>query len=392
MVDMKKYGRFSGIHNTALGIAGVLVALATWPCPTVQAAGDHQWNYEENYDDRFHDNQPWLRPWDGSDSTAGRWVGNWTYRVPWHNKIEGGNADGSLSFGGPRDRQFHAWTFVYVDSPTTISISGGGDCVPRWFLNYAFDSPYGFPINVTLQEGWNRIDVTGYNQNDSWTFSMGPLAGQVDIMDHEETTPPDANFSWNPNAGWAGTTLFDFEDQSTATADKWSWDVDGDDVVDYMSQNVTGHTYAAPDGGSAIYDVSLKVGVTEFGNILDDEETKDGIITVYGKPIADFTYARNDLTVDFTDISIKPGYAELGEYSFAWDMDNDGFFDDAFDANPQWTFAAANTYQVSLMVSNGAGYSVMAHDVYVPEPSLVVLLIGMLGLPFLRRRRYFSRG
>ena len=45
-----------------------------------------------------------------------------------------------------------------------------------------------FPASLTLADGWNRIDMTGYNQNSGYTFTCGGLAALVDIM--SSTLPP----------------------------------------------------------------------------------------------------------------------------------------------------------------------------------------------------------
>jgi hypothetical protein len=73
-----------------------------------------------------------------------------------------------------------------VSAPKTISLIGQGECVPRWFLNYAFDSPQEFPVgspaSLSLIAGWNRLDITGYNQNTDFLFETSPLVSQVAIM------------------------------------------------------------------------------------------------------------------------------------------------------------------------------------------------------------------
>ena len=67
--------------------------------------------------------------------------------------------------------------------------------------------------------------------------------------------------------------------------------------------------------------------------------------------ITDTTTAINSdsLTVQFTDLSVTtPG---LPVTNYEWDFDNDGIVD-AVDANPRFTFSAADTYSVRLRASN----------------------------------------
>ena len=180
--------RFGGI--VAWGFALVAAAMAA------SGAGNHKWNLRENGDDRFHDNEPWLRPWrHNHDDGVGRWVGQWTYDVPWGGVSLAGEADGSVIIGRSRDHQFHLWTHVFVRDGKTITLGGSGDCVLTAFVNYqkgdgtftyeGFDAPIGFPAKLDLQAGWNRVDVTGYNQNSGYTCTINGLAALVDLMNNE---------------------------------------------------------------------------------------------------------------------------------------------------------------------------------------------------------------
>src|SRR5689334_18340040 len=61
-------------------------------------AGDAVWNYRSNGDDRFNDNDPYVRPWRSGMPTApwpaatedgsGRWVGRYSYEFGWGNVNE----------------------------------------------------------------------------------------------------------------------------------------------------------------------------------------------------------------------------------------------------------------------------------------------------------------
>jgi hypothetical protein len=123
------------------------------------------------------------------------WQGGHQGDFPWITSSTTGNpADGSLSIARGVDHQFDAWTYLYVPMPTTVSLTGDGDCVPRWFLNYQFDSPHEFPLgspaSINLSAGWNRLDITGYNQNRGFLFESGALVGQVSIMNTSPVPEP----------------------------------------------------------------------------------------------------------------------------------------------------------------------------------------------------------
>jgi hypothetical protein len=167
------------------------VVLSVLVIPSVSFAdtlGNHLWNYRENAEDFFGANDSWVRPWRTIvDDGEGRFVGGHNGDFVWDPIGAVGNPlDGSLSLDRPRDHQFHVWTYVYVPTPKSILLDGAGDCVPRWFLNLNFDSPQifpdGAPATINLLAGWNRLDITGYNQYDPFTFDSGPLASQVDMM------------------------------------------------------------------------------------------------------------------------------------------------------------------------------------------------------------------
>jgi hypothetical protein len=160
--------------------------------------GDHLWNLRENYQAFFAVNVPYVRPWEGAyDDGYGMFVGPPPYGgpFPWDTSSTTGNAlDGSLSIARGVDHQFDAWTYLYVSTPTTVTLTGDGDCVPRWFLNYQLDSPQQFPLgapaSINLSTGWNRLDITGYNQNAGFLFTSDALASQVSIMNTSPVPEP----------------------------------------------------------------------------------------------------------------------------------------------------------------------------------------------------------
>jgi hypothetical protein len=176
----------------------LLALIAVLPCLTsvadAQALGNHLWNLRENTQPFFDNNVPYVSPWEGAygkfyDDGYGMFVGPPPYDGDflWGNASTTGNsADGSLSLIRGVDTQFDAWTYLYVPTPTTISLTGDGDCVPTWFLNYQFGSPQQFPLgdpaSINLSAGWNRLDITGYNQSDGFSFESGALASQVGSM------------------------------------------------------------------------------------------------------------------------------------------------------------------------------------------------------------------
>jgi hypothetical protein len=162
-----------------------------------QAIGNNLWNLRENTQYFFDNNTAWVRPWETTvDDGWGEFRGGEDYNFAWGTSSTTGNPlDGSLSLGRGVDHQFDAWAYLYVPTPTTISLEGDGDCVPCWFLNYAFDSPQQFPLGVpasiSLSAGWNRLDITGYSQSDGFLFTTDALASQVEVMNTSIMSVPE---------------------------------------------------------------------------------------------------------------------------------------------------------------------------------------------------------
>lgn len=164
--------------------------------------GNNLWNIRHNADDRFHSNEAWLRPWRYNyEDGWGRWVGGYSYDLQWYDGPYtqssgdlGGfswtHGCGSLQINGSQDHQWHAWTYVYVDAPTSLTIPASGDCVPTIFVNEDFDNPINFPGQINLTSGWNRVDIAGYNQNDGYIFKLNyDLADNVKIMNSSVILP-----------------------------------------------------------------------------------------------------------------------------------------------------------------------------------------------------------
>jgi probable HAF family extracellular repeat protein len=189
--------RFVRRWKTMVLLSAVILSLTS--VAKAETIGTNLWNLRENNQYFFDNNDSWVRPWRTTyDDGYGMFVGP----APddgdfsWNTSSTTGNPlDGSLTLIRGVDHQFDAWTYLYVPTPTIISLTGQGDCVPCWFLNYAFDSPQQFPLGddsatINLVAGWNRLDITGYNQSDGFLFTSGSLASQVAVMNTSPVPEP----------------------------------------------------------------------------------------------------------------------------------------------------------------------------------------------------------
>jgi PKD repeat protein len=183
-------------------------------------------------------------------------------------------------------------------------------------------------------------------------LSLGMLSGCVEIQQKEPTNnPPVAGFTAvieNQTATFTSTSTD--PDNDTLT---YAWDFgDGETsteenpVHDYTENNKT-------------YTVTLTV--TDEHNESDTEIKPVTIGTPNTPPEADFTYLVNitTKTVTFYDNSSDLDNDPL---TYSWDF-GDG--NSSNETNPVHTYAANNTYTVTLTVSDGKNNSTISKDVRV---------------------------
>ena len=138
----------------------------------------------------------------------------------------------------------------------------------------------------------------------------------------------------------------------TATATGGSISISPDQEAYFHAETVTLAASADPDwnftgwGGANAGDLVIN------GNVATLVMNSDKTITAEFErnPVADFSYSRTDLAVDFTDLSTTPDNAVIDTWQ--WDF-GDG--NSSTTQNPQHIYAASGCYDVTLTVSNSTG-------------------------------------
>lgn len=184
----------------------------------------------------------------------------------------------------------------------------------------------------TTSKAWDepgRYRVTLRASNDAGTNRTGVTIRVVRPVD-----PPVASFDASTLVVPPGEAV-SFEDTSTNNPTSWSWNF-GDTGVS-TNPNTT-HVYSREG------EYTVRLTVANEGGTSSAERT----IEVKPAPSANFRWVTNDLSVKFTDTSWDD------PQSWSWDF-GDGTT--SSDRSPNHVFPGEGSYDVTLVVSNGAGTS-----------------------------------
>lgn len=300
----------------------------------------------------FTDNTPgsitqWQ--WDFGDLTSS------TQQNPLHQYASAGNYNVELivtTNGGCSDtitnpvtvhaQPVAAFTTNTVCWGDTTKFTNGSSSSDGNIISYAWDFSDGGQSTAIDPDH----EFTMYNDSFMVTLIVQTQYGCIDTLTQLVVTYPVPVVLFSPDAtsGCEDFTV-NFAETSqinNATITNWLWDF-GDGNFTY-TQNPT-HTYN--DSGS--YYVALTVTTSDGCLFID---TMNFPIVVYPKPVADFTYAPQPVTiiqpeVEFTDESFGATY---WEYDF-------GDFDGSIQQNPTHTYQDTGIYTVQQIVINQYGCS-----------------------------------
>ncbi|NQT24195.1 PKD domain-containing protein [candidate division KSB1 bacterium] len=116
-------------------------------------------------------------------------------------------------------------------------------------------------------------------------------------------------------------------------------------------QNVT-HAYA----DNFIYTVTLTVNDDDGGSDTDQLTATIANLSPTAEAGGPYSGILNQ-AVQLYGSASDPGSADVSSLAYAWDLDNDGVYDDATGANPAPTFSSEGTYPISLRVTDKDGAS-----------------------------------
>jgi len=152
-----------------------------------------------------------------------------------------------------------------------------------------------------------------------------------------------AAFSATPVSGCA-PLLVRFTDNSTGNPTSWNWDL-GNGTVSTQKNPVTTYTEAG------VYTIKLTVKSGNVSNTL----TKNQYITVYDKPVVDFSVNDSIDCIPFTSIFSDRSTVAIGSMtSWQWNFD-DGSSSGA--QNPSHLYTTAGNYNITLKATSSGGCS-----------------------------------
>jgi len=178
-------------------------------------------------------------------------------------------------------------------------------------------------------------------------------------------TPPQVDFSWNPEEPLAGEEVqfnsltFDVDGDVLG----YAWDLDSDGQRDAYHRNPT-FTYSTP----GTYDVTLTVSDGHEGVTVTKQITVRELPPVNHAPEVDFIWTPASPLVNenviFTSIATDIDGDVL---SYAWDFNNDGIVDSTEEVANYDAFTVAGIHDITLTVSDGEETATLTKQIVVRE-------------------------
>ena len=177
---------------------------------------------------------------------------------------------------------------------------------------------------ITLPAGDGTKGVYAKFKND-FDIETKPISDNV-ILD---TTPPETDFSVNPETGITNETIFTFDasacSDNTVVAEslsiRWDWENDGAFDTHWSRIKVENYSYTVGGGD--------KIILLEVKDSAGLSNTATKTIYINTRPVPSFTYTR-DIEVEGKinyDASVSNDYEDGENLEYRWDFDGDGVYD-----------------------------------------------------------------
>ena len=260
--------------------------------------------------------------------------------------------------------------------PPSASISASPNPAETGEL-VTFDGSGSTDIDGSITKYEWDLDGNGTFETDTGTqsfasaqyFTPGPHTVRLKVSDTGEPTPhtdqdqvtvtvqgpPDASFNISPGSPKTGDTitLTSTSSDSDGVIAGQEWDLDNDGDFDDASGAATTTSFFA----AGTYQIRLLV-TDDDGN---SSVATDSVTVSNRAPAASFNFSpanpESGENVSFTSTASDP---DGSIDSQAWDLDNDGEFDDASGAGADWSFSSPGSKTVRLQVVDNNGTTAVA--------------------------------
>jgi|GEM_PF-845697 len=209
-------------------------------------------------------------------------------------------------------------------------------------VTYNSTGTYDVTLTVTNADGHNTVTMTGY-------ITVNPEEQQVTV------TPPVAQFAMSSNSIETGQSV-SFTDQSSNSPTSWQWTFENGDPATSTEQNPT-VTYNAA-GSFAVTLVATNDGGSNTKSLQSAVVVSDPVTAPTADFVSDKTNVNEGESVNFTDKSIN------NPASWRWDFEG-GNPSSSTERNPKVTYNNANSYKVSLTVTNAGGNNTKVIENYI---------------------------
>ncbi len=248
--------------------------------------------------------------------------------------------------GGVVDTSFA--DFVHVVLPAAPFFEVEVDLLEVSFINW---SSYGISYEWDFGDGNTSTEETPshtYSVDGTYTISLtafNDCATNVHSTEVTVVSIPQANISSNETEGCSPMEI-QFTDESSLNTSNWQWVFPGG-----MPENSNQQNPVVTYNAAGQYDIRL-IASNDAG--ADTIEFVNYILIEEG-PISNFTYADNELEVDFTNTSNNA-------VSYSWDF-GDG--NTSTEESPNHIFTEPGTYTVQLTSTNPCGNEVASQEITV---------------------------